>query len=119
MNTENNKIIAEFMDIYLRDNNYQIDNDNLKWMVISANSWINEPNEQHFDFHSDWTWLMEVVEKIKLIYDESCSKEDFRIRLLLFIRTQNTIFDLKIYSTKEVVYNACVEFIKWYNEQNK
>lgn len=119
MNTENNKLIAEFIGIYLKDNNYQIDNDNLKWMVISANTWINEPNEQHFDFCSSWDWLMGVVEKIEslkfsvLIGKNTCVIEQTfgKISLNLGVSKSTT----KI----EATYNACVEFIKWNNKQNQ
>lgn len=70
-------------------------------------------------YHSNWNLLMEVVEKIKLIYDEAGSNGDFRIKLLLFMRTGYTVYDLNIFSGKEAVCNACVEFIKWYNQNCK
>ena|SRR5690606_28346682 len=109
MNTENNKIIAEFMGHRYDEN---------------RNS---HPSSEYFyedcelEYHFDWNWLMEVVEKIeeteiennilmlesigneaKFIFDDGC-------RFL-----NSNIGETKI----EAVYNACVEFIKWYNNQN-
>jgi hypothetical protein len=55
---------------------------------------------------------MEVVEKI-----ESLSKNQ---NVINWSRQNKNIFDLKLTECKkEAVYNACVEFIKWYNEANK
>ena len=96
MNTENNKLIAEFMD----------------WEVVNNQSqlWVdcNPSKEQKpllllnyiFD---DWNWLMEVVDKIinlKSVYAQERQK----------------VFN-SISPNMEATYNACVEFIKWYNEQ--
>jgi len=52
MNTnENNKLIAEFLDLTYLKNYY----------VHKGNAF----NEDYLLFHSDWNWLMEVVEKIE------------------------------------------------------
>lgn len=87
MNTENNKLIAEFMEGY-------------------------EP-EEYEDFHSDWNWLMEVVEKIESL--------DYRFAITEFLsEVSNEKLSIKSWKEKtkfENTYNACVEFIKWYNQQ--
>ena len=72
-----------------------------------------------FIFHRSWDWLMEVVRKIELIgYTVSVSKNRCRISNFKNIAnvglTINTSEDNKI----KAVWYACVEFIKWYN-QNK
>ena len=113
---ENNKLIAEFMGIYFKNNEYQIDNENLRWMVISANSWLNDLEEQDFDFHSSWDWLMPVVEKIESLgYRIEIVKHICRI----YLSNKETIIISENIPKVEAVYNACVEFIKWYNNQNK
>ena len=139
--TENNKLIAEFMGIYFKNNEYQIDNENLRWMVISANSWLNDLEEQDFDFHSSWDWLMPVVEKIeslnlgnttiKTVFSEEDLYINSNVSFLIMHKEcyVNFFGEMKVYenwisvtecnSKIEAVYNACVEFIKWYNEQNK
>ena len=102
--TENNKIIAQFLEI--------------SHQKIAMN------------FHSNWNILMDVVEKIESLgYRTLTENECFMItksKLSSFdVRSKddyNTIFsdnyEINHYggSKKENVYNACVEFIKWYNE---
>ena len=98
MNTENNKIIAEFMGLentlqsYYNYNNSLIHKDRLL-------------------FHSDWNWLMKIVEKI-----ESLSNDK---QVINWGRQSKTIFDFKLTESKiEAVYNACLDCIKWYNENS-
>lgn len=125
--TENNKLIAEFLELLTKDNEGNIKED------------IN-----FFNFHTDWNWLMKVVEKI-----ESLNMGTLEINSLgnendagfdSTFRNANVVFrieykdvhidlvgDMQIwegwkninkYNSKiEAVYNACVEFIKWYNSQ--
>ena len=94
MTTENNKLIAEFMEhkptfeVYIDD-------------VLTT---LERPIK---NYNSDWNWLMEVVEKIKSIVS------------LMEIPYTNQLIAGLIIVDKEAVYNACVEFIKWYNEQLK
>ena len=100
----NNKIIAEFMGAKLTKD--------LKIMypVYEGDS----SYVKNLKYHSDWNWLMEVVEKIRSI--DNKAKEDFRTKLLHYQRNNKTLFNLSILEGKEYVYNACLEFIKWYNE---
>jgi hypothetical protein len=91
--TENNILLAEFMnhkptfEVYIDD-------------VLTT---LERPIK---NYNSDWNWLMEVVEKcFKTDGDYSLHKE---IEDALIFNSENRIQD---------VYNACVEFVKWYNEQ--
>jgi hypothetical protein len=103
--TENNKLIAEFMKYGVFEH------------FTNTHVFGRVRNEELL-FHSDWNWLMEVVEKIEslkfsiLIGKNTCVIEQTygKIALNLGVSKGKT----KI----EAVYNACVEFIKWYN-QNK
>ena len=150
MTTENNKIIAEFMEcekstsvgskvLIIGESDFSgqigqytgIAQENSTGVYLSKDGstrWFDLDEIKNIDFkdvknyHSDWNWLMEVVKKIeeteiennilmlesigneaKFIYDDGC-------RFL-----NSNIGETKI----EAVYNACIEFIKWYNEQNK
>ena len=108
MTTENNKIIAEFMGfIPITENNLLADNFNVKeeekLMVIEFTK-----------YHSDWNWLMQVVEKIEthgftfdIKKNWSCITRKGEKIIIRWEEDNNKI---------EAVYNACVEFIKWYNE---
>jgi len=105
--TENNKIIAEFMGAKLTKD-LQI----VYPIYEGDSSYV-----KNLKYHSDWNWLMEVVEKI----------ESLRNQIVIFNKTaalsnvkEPSVFNdsFKAETKKQAVYNACVEFIKWYNEQN-
>ena len=120
--TENNKIIVEFMK-------WDILND-MTYSKATKGKWIELDK---LKFHSNWNWLMEVVEKIESLgYRTLTENECFMItksKLSSFdVRSKDdysTIFsdnyEINHYggSKKENVYNACVEFIKYYNEQTR
>ena len=109
-NLENNKLIAEFMGLTIITDGISLFDTNYKPLK---------------DYHADWNWLMEVVEKIEYVLplfpnDNSfnvtigstkyCVIQDSNGELVEFIGQEKT----RILS----VYKAVVEFIKWYN-QNK
>ena len=102
--TENNKIIAEFMK-------WDILND-MTYSKATKGKWVELDK---LKFHSNWNWLMEVVEKIESIgFTFETKKNWARITR----KGENIILRWEEDKTKiEAVYNACIEFIKWYNEQ--
>lgn len=119
MNTENNKLIAEFMEAQVTIDTYFITG---MYMTISEND---------LKYHSDWNWLMEVVEKIESLgvnFWSVKSKVKLTIVGELAKKLNSSLYDTEfegydfIYtqenSKKEAVYNACVEFIKWYNQNS-
>ena len=99
MNTENNKIIAEFMGIA-----DEIETGATSLIQIEGITGYYKNDD--LKFHSDWNWLMEVVEKI-----EGIGKTELKFS----VHFENT----KLSSDIQVVYNACIAFIEWYNKQNK
>jgi hypothetical protein len=105
MNTlENNKLIAEFLGYETYEMNGVLN------VHYSEN---NIRTIQDTYYHADWNWLMEVVEKIEslgfdvVIVHNICKITNGENEILLEIGQ-------KIYAT----YNACIDFIKWYNENN-
>jgi hypothetical protein len=75
----------------------------------------------NLEFHSSWSWLMPVVEKIESIGETDKSYGVLCDITTTYIRIGPISIDLKIkknLSKIEAVYNAIVEFIKWYNTQN-
>lgn len=136
MNTENNKIIAEFMGYVYTDGDFKVphsdktSNSNFReWCptywddVLDSGGYLVAPC--NLMFHSDWNWLMEVVEKIESLQYQN-NNDVFKVVIDYGMCTiYNMINDLEVIvnvskSTKiEAVYNACLEFINWYNEQNK
>mgnify|MGYP006055062061 CR=1 FL=1 len=129
MNTENNKIIAEFMGESKQPYEFP------KFGKIDTNGdWKDIFFDNQLKFHSDWNWLMEVVEKIeqttiKETYGQFNEKESNAIVSVDIENKFCQILSNGIYlneiisengETKiKTVYNTCLEFIKNYNEQNK
>ena len=112
---ENNKLIADFMGLNL----YQG-----VWRKSTLATEKQICKENNLKFHSDWNWLMEVVEKIESIeygiYQVDILQEGCKILERCRLLIDNRVGKLESDTTKiESVYLACVEFIKWYNNQNK
>ena len=117
--TENNKLIAEFLGFQ---------STTLGWFDNEEHL-INVEKDNTFDdlkFHSDWNWLMEVVGKIQLldiVHDNTRNYDNvFKEWQCTFSPSYKThdfgyIVGKSKNSEIESVYNACVEFIKWYNKQ--
>lgn len=67
-------------------------------------------------FHSDWNFLMQVVEKIESL------EEVIYFRITSYVEIQYrsdkglSFIHIRTISKLEAVYQACVEFVKWYNE---
>ena len=130
MNTAENRLIAEFM--------------NFVESSITNKYWTNKSSEGFgigelvdLQFHSDWNWLMKVVEKIESTEVKSIRYIDFHIMpdaiivtnqdneenpLILINRSEgigSVQKDIIMFETKiEAVYNACCVFIEWYNNNN-
>ncbi len=102
MNTENNILIAEFMG----QSEFCTEAEFLGCEITNPNAVILES----LKYHSDWNWLMEVVEKI---FKDFYKLNPCPIGLKITIEKQLVLVD------KEAVYNACIAFIEWYNNQNK
>ena len=115
---ENNKMIAEFMGAK--------PNKGGEFELCQFLPFIEDyVRSKHFYFtsemlfHSDWNWLMEVVEKIEdLNYSVEINKqEDGDYQCLV---TKSGIISSEFSNIKiEAVYNACTNFIRQYNNQNK
>ena len=113
---QNNKLIAEFIGMVYDNHNNQ---PNKYWELTDEQNFVSPkpyPQDKDLKFHSDWNWLMEVVEKIECcdfifsIHHEVANIFNGECNELTYNET--TQARTKI----EAVYNACVEFIKWYNE---
>ena len=106
MNTiENNRLMSEFMGY-----NEEIVIDEVYFTLPDM---LEALSDEKLHYHSDWNWLMEVVDKIenldfKVVIDNNgCTIEN-----LPYSNAGKTTYEVK---KIEAVYNACVKFIKWYN----
>jgi hypothetical protein len=103
MNTtiENNKLLAEFM-------NY------------ANGKPITDSLANNIGYQNDWNVLMGVVEKIRVFHNGTIPLNDKQIgELLILIKKLNEALTLRNGISIEAVYNACVEFVKWYSAQEK
>ena len=125
MNTENNKLIAEFLGkkTYLKDT----DGYSKPLSVFNSNDLI---------FDKDWNWLMKAVEKI----ENSQANFEIKSHWSPFVeanihQTTITVFEYTkmytAYSSEEIitiytnpnrnklenVYEGVVKFIEWYNKK--
>ena len=116
---ENNTIFAEFLDWEFDDLSETFETPFLK--LVDPEAFGDEQfscklQDFELEFHSDWNWLMEVVEKIESLgYRIEIVKHICRI----YLSNKETIIISENTPKIEAVYNAVVEFIKWYNNQNK
>lgn len=107
---ENNKLIAEFMGWKQQTNPTE------RWF----NHWFNTEGKRQSDlfFDFDWNDLMQVIEKIESLdhcqIDISLNWCRIGYKGTLFNYDSRDYF--KGITKIEAVYNACVEFIKWYNQ---
>ena len=120
--TENNKLIAEFMEyVHVTHYVYRIpkmaydepDFDNRTINVVDTFS-------VYFDdmkFDTDWNWLIEVVEKIEALENKRFKVEINFNMCNIYDGLNFECFEY-IGTTKiEAAYFAVVEFIKWHNER--
>jgi hypothetical protein len=95
---ESNKLFAEFVgEIDLKRHN---------------NTFITS-----YKYDTDWEWLMRVVEKIESlghdVFINTCVCRITDVGLDMFEDIECFVNDNK----RQATYNACVEFVEWYNNQ--
>ena len=94
---QQNILIAEFMEFQKTS---------LGWYDSEENLNLPNNNDNTFDdllFDKDWNWLMSVVEKC--LIGEAESKSDLISKIYEGLTNCN----------KRETYNACIEFIEWFN----
>jgi hypothetical protein len=124
--TENNRLIAEFLEFQ---------STTLGWFDNEEHL-INVETDNTFDdlkFHKDWNWLMVVIEKIESvksydrdvfgtevkIYKDKCTikSEHYNTKGVVYSKEQYFDGIRQEKSKIESTYTLCVDFIKWYNKQ--
>lgn len=114
MNTENNLLFAEFLEFEpFHHNHFRCTIEMYKDDRILPT--------QHMEFHSNWNWILKVVEKI-----ENSGATVTIGRMFCEIEYKDPFDKEKTFSQKLVcgikitsVYATCLEFINWYNQQKK
>ena len=108
---DNNRLIAEFMGLdVLYENRVHHDSASKGKVTIMK-------------YHSSWDWLMPVVEKIESTdLFEDFRIEPFQVVVRAYESTDNKLYKIiecKPKTKLEAIYKAVIEFIKWYNQQEK
>lgn len=113
---EGNKLIAEFMgQSYIAD---------------SLKGSSNAPTFSELKFHTSWDWLMPVIEKIEDFYNIDGKELEFQCvtyedEVKIIAKHPNKKWEVIVEvpadgsGKKENTYKAALEFIQWYNDQNK
>jgi len=132
---ENNKIIAEFLNWDFDDLSETFETPFLK--LIEPQAFGDEQfscklKDFELEFHSDWNWLMEVVEKIESIKDpyhgrfevyissNSCTIQSTNFRPDKPIPNPPHYYDNIVLNNKiESVYYSVINFINFYNKQEE
>jgi hypothetical protein len=112
MTSEDNKLIAEFMGFKKHDENTYEAVKEIYFVPTcikngEVESWGYVFPIDCLLFHSDWNWLMEVVEKIYSMDEYYKYKNDTTFMF------SDGGFELT--TDKTDVYNSVVDFINWFN----
>ena len=125
---ENNKLIAEFMGVFDKilstGNIHSWSDAPFYYTTEDTREKVIENISKYSKYNKDWSWLMRVVEKIENLQDENnCAIYNVQVEQcfveIIINHTSETIVEVDSNSKIQAVYNACVEFIKWYSEKNQ
>ena len=104
----NNKLIAEFMGAkYDKDTTFPIHKDDLWLPVHGIVRFTAINNGKTINYHKSWDWLMPVVSKC---YEYGELDNHYREEI---VASLSGVIDI------EDTYKAVVDFVKWYNDNNK
>mgnify|MGYP003512033432 FL=1 len=121
---EDNKLIAEFMEVKnVRE--YEL-NSKHKCLVISDDDGFIDYVEgiNFLSYNDNWNRIMPVVEKIKKLefefntFSDYTKTEKYRNEVRISELSVDKYCRILIRNTDmlDAIFNAVVEFIKWYNE---
>ena len=124
-----NKLIAQFIDLKINDEDYNIVPKNMFNDFVT--NVMKECDWDTLEFHESWDWLMPVVEKI-----ESLKPNNWNVKCVIFgyksliivsdpqkggqWNSLITEYDEKYknHTKLEKTYTAVIEFITWYNRNS-
>lgn len=116
MLNDNNKLLAEFLEIKVLKN--------INSYTGEKYYYYNNSELEDFDalpdYSSDWNELMKIVEKIKKL--EFCDSFTIEIDDFCMICCKQKHFE-KFCSSKnntfQAVYDCCIDFVNWHNLKTK
>ncbi len=120
MDTENNRLLAEFMGLKPKLESPDVYSySDMPFFSVreSCPEKVMESISKYVKYNSSWDWLMPCVDKIeKLLPDDSVITIEYKNCYIPVLNDKVPFTIEGSGETKiEAVYNACVEFVKWYN----
>lgn len=108
---EGNRLIIGFMEIVPRriGISYSWQHSPYYFVTQSTPEEVIEGIVNYVKYHSDWTWLMNVVKKCLSLSEEFDDWEKH------YEEIDDSFFQVEI----EQTWRAVVNFIKWYNQQKE
>ena len=111
---KNNLLIAEFMGLEVMNSRDLANSEPL--VQLSATTYL-----QKIQYDTSWDWLMTVVEKIESFQDpDKAATYNFKMEQsfieIIHNHTGKEIVKLDRNTKFKAVYDACVEFINYWNE---
>lgn len=103
---ENNLLLAKFLGGQTKGESFFLSLNDNEIFIPKLGLYHLGNNGKILKFHSDWNWLMLVVKKC---YEVEHNENEY------YEAIYYAVADLDITKT----YNACVEFIKWYNDNKQ
>lgn len=126
--TQNNILLAEFLGVKEKESNW-FDGYELQEAGLPFNYGAMGNGTRDLKFHTSWDWLMLVVDKID---KTELSGLTFAVDILngltqiicygeckingVVLPSDTTLLMAESKSRIESTYSACVQFVKWYNE---
>ena len=128
--SEKNKLIAEFMGVFDKilstGNIHSWSDAPFYYTTEDTKEKVIKNICKYSKYHSDWNWLMGVIEKIESLLDEenngSFFFEIYEDSVIIFSNGDylNELIEVMGQGSRiNNVYQAVIEFIQWYNQQNK
>ena len=116
---EYNKRCAEFLGgLYVRDESLSFEPKG-RWHI---NKFPDALQDYNLKFHSDWNWIMELLEKIESLRYNTIIGHNLTVIQSPPVKKISSIIakvEHKNLSKKEAVVQAINQFLIWYNENNK
>ena len=119
--TENNQLIAEFMGVFDKilstGNIHSWSDAPFYYTTEDTREKVIKNISKYSKYSKDWNWLMQVVDKIENMGNDISITSNY-VQIAYNEGEKFINIELKGSIMLEAVYNACVEFIKWYNKNN-
>lgn len=125
---KNNMLIAEFMGAEILSKKSKF-----SYVQYPLDAWVTDIgahretykqkiHSKKLEYHESYNWIMAVIEKIETIVSRLTIKtytlaNTYTVSIIV---NDDTSFNLESYENKHFcIYQSCINFIEWYNENKK